>query len=165
MRDTTNKIKNLREIASELNSSKRYKEAAKAYEQAIELYPEEKPALLRLAAINLIEMGKYDKAMELLEMALPLYLEKHHIYMDMSRIYVGKAKSCDGICGGIYNPDFKANYEIAISYMEKALQELPTSWGIARELEWYHARIGNYEKAIEYRDMSKALHEKNMSGM
>ena len=53
--------------------------------------------------------------------------------------------------------DIKFYYEMAIKCMEKASAEVPNSWGFLQYLERYHAFIGNYETAIEYKEKANKV--------
>lgn len=157
----------LRSLALVLNTIGRYKEAKKCYDNALELDPDD-AGLMRMAAGNLRDMGKYKDALKLLEKCLILYNQKHHIWRDMAHVYEKMAEDICKKSGLVSLPlhtwhnkwkEIKPYYEKVIEYMEKASEELPTSWGILQELERYHAFIGNYEKAIEYKEKARKCKE------
>jgi len=152
------KQKSLREIAFELHSSKRYEEAAKIYEQALLQCPEEKATILRLSALNYTDMKNYDKALILFEEALPLYDNKHIIHMDIAKIFIKKADGYwNGISAGFHNPYFEESIKDAIKNYLKALESFPKGWNIAKEIELCYAKIGDYEEAIKFRELSKSI--------
>lgn len=166
MKIGSNNVYELREIALKLGGQKRYEEAKKYYDKALELEPNN-PGSMRMAAINFRYMKRYGDALKLLEKCLIVHPEKHHVWRDMAYIYEKKAEDIyrESVICIVSTPlpiwreweDIKFYYEMAIKCMEKASIELPSSWGILQELERYHAFIGNYEKAIDYREEAKKV--------
>ena len=171
------KVDELMHLAFELREHKRNEDAKKCYEKALILEPEN-PGLIKMAAINLRDMKIYDDALKFLEKCLPLYHEKHHVWKEMAFVYEKMAEDIfrDSAVCIISSPlhlwpeweNIKFYYEMAIKCMKKAAEEIPISWSILQYLERYHAFIGNYEIAIEYREKAKkvyrALRNRNLKG-
>lgn len=160
------KIDMLREIAIELVDIGQYSAAQKCYDTALSLEPDN-PVLKRLSASNLLRLEKYAQAMTLLEQCISSYTEPHLIWMDMGLINEIQAnKLCTGYPFVI--PPFildrlKVHYKHAIECYENAFKCNPKSWGILQKIERYYAFIGNYEKAIEYREKSNNLKKQQQS--
>ncbi len=163
LKENADKLEVLIKIAYVKEEMGELDEAEKYCNEALRIDPENYRALRKLAELK-EKKDKLDDAIKIYEQLAKLYPENHHPVLNLARLYFLKATGRTAWRWEISPVVFSENdLRKVVEYLMEAHKRLPESFQILEDLALCYFLLGDYNKAIEYKEKAREVKKSKKS--